>query len=288
MSVNGNFSSLPPVPSSLKETWAKVSADGKVDKKEFETLVKAAAPTGTDSELDNDEIKFLSAVKDKINSEQSSGEGTATKSIDLFNDNDVPDTLKEEWKTANSDGKITVKEYTDLLKKAAPNATNKELTEDEVKFLSKLKEEINSTKDGILDTNTVDSSKFKNIPDTLKKEWNNVSKDGKINKEEYNKLLDKAIPNKHDEELDNDELKFFKELKGEFDKNEKGISKSKAVPKSLEKEWKEANKDEKITPQEYNNLVNKAAPSNTNKEFSPAEVNFLSDLKKKLEKEATN
>lgn len=54
------------------------------------------------------------------------------------------------------------------------------------------------------------------------------------------------------------------------------------VPKSLQSTWNEVSKDNKITRQEYQKLVNAAAPDKKNEQFDKEEVAFLTKLKNEI------
>jgi len=54
------------IPNSLQDAWKKIEKDGNVTADEFKDLVKVAAPTGQDAEIDADELKFLTGLKSEL------------------------------------------------------------------------------------------------------------------------------------------------------------------------------------------------------------------------------
>ncbi len=58
-------------PETIKETWKKVSADGKITKADYRELIKAIAPNGKDEEVDESEFKFLTAIKEQLSGKES-------------------------------------------------------------------------------------------------------------------------------------------------------------------------------------------------------------------------
>lgn len=218
----------------------------------------------------------------------------------------VPESLKETWNKASSDGKITKKEYSELVKTAAPMGENKEFDSQELEFLSSLKEKFGNSdsipvnKKGTADTNIkfIDSE----IPNSVKKEYKEAIKDSKVSEKEYSKILKAAAPNSLDSELCDKEVKFLSKLKNKIEnsesksdykseilnkekkqsKNEDSINKKYDVPSSLKESYKEALIDGKISKDEFHKLLNQAAPNKKNDELSEDEINFLANLKEKI------
>jgi hypothetical protein len=58
------------------------------------------------------------------------------------------------------------------------------------------------------------------IPKSLKATWDVVSKDNKIDKEDYQKLLDTAAPTGKNGEFEDDEIAFLASLKGDLEKSD--------------------------------------------------------------------
>jgi hypothetical protein len=54
------------IPKSLKTTWDKVSKDKSISVADYDALINAAAPNGNDSELKEDEVDFLTSLKNQL------------------------------------------------------------------------------------------------------------------------------------------------------------------------------------------------------------------------------
>lgn len=148
------------VPSTLKSTWNKVTADGKLTRADYEQLVKAASPNKKNSEFDNSELEFLKAVKDMFDTNKADvlevvkpqAETTKTPpKTETGKTNKVsassfapPQSLKATWSKVVADGKITNADYEQLMKAAAPNKKNNEFENDEIEFLGSLKEKLSA------------------------------------------------------------------------------------------------------------------------------------------------
>jgi hypothetical protein len=133
------------IPDSIKETWNKVSADGKITKADYNEIIKAAAPNGKDEELEPSEVEFLKSLKEKftdsvevvdvevIKPQENKPEvKTETSGVK------IPSTLESIWKQISQDKEITVDDLDALIKAAKPNGKDDELDADEIKFISDL------------------------------------------------------------------------------------------------------------------------------------------------------
>ena len=137
------------IPKSLDSAWKNVSQDKTITKKDYELLVKAAAPKGENSEFDNSEIEFLGNLKSELEKSGGSKGSIPTsglsftkaippKVVSEADIKDVPDTLKESWNKAIEDGNINQDEYKFLLEVASPNWNDEELDPKEKQFLGNL------------------------------------------------------------------------------------------------------------------------------------------------------
>ena len=60
----------------------------------------------------------------------------------------VPETLKEKWNEVKKDGVISNNDYNQLIKAAAPNNKDEELSVSELNFLVKLKSSLETSSNG--------------------------------------------------------------------------------------------------------------------------------------------
>lgn len=137
------------IPKSLESVWKEVSKDGSISQNDYKKLLTAAAPNQKDQEFDKSETKFLATLKSHLESSSVASKGSVPISEIKFDDkpisitvkdiSEVPESLKEAWNKAVSDGKITVSEYEDIKKVAAPNGVDSDLDPKEEEFLSNLR-----------------------------------------------------------------------------------------------------------------------------------------------------
>ncbi|RYY00626.1 hypothetical protein EON78_00625, partial [bacterium] len=148
------------IPKSLNSVWKNVSQDKVITKQDYELLVKAAAPTGKDEEVDKSEIDFLTKLKSDLEKTGSSKgsipieglnftEPTPSKVIKESDIGDVPDSLKQSWSKAIEDGNIDQDEYKFLLSVAAPNWSDEELDPKEKAFLGNLQALLKDSGNGV-------------------------------------------------------------------------------------------------------------------------------------------
>ncbi len=279
------------IPKSIESAWKEVSKDGFISRSDYQKLVQAAAPNLKNEEFDEAELNFLKKLQSGIEHSPKQ-EGVSTAQFSLFDDepevnkagNDgIPPTLKQVWKEVSRDGKITSDDFAKLSAAAAPNKLNKEFDEDEIKFLSSLKNLLDQN-GGVINivpgSETKENFKGLEVPDTLKDAWNKVSKDQKITANDYNSLVHAAAPNGDDTELDDKEMNFLKALRAEMDKSPNMVinlnpSQEKVselglpekvidvkdlidVPPSLKQAWNEVSKDGSISSSDYQKLLKTA------------------------------
>ncbi len=242
-------SSADGVPASLKTAWNKITATGKIDAKDYETLIKAAAPTGKDSEISKEELAFLQQVKTTL--EQNGGSvkiqkpeanpttvtapaakptQTTAPATNTAPDDGVPTTLKATWKKVTADGKLTKEGYQQLVTAAAPHKKNSEFDNQELQFLGTIRDLFDKNKTEVLELNAPQAQKPKatpkpvsqsapsndgnvQVPSTLKAAWSKIIAKGKVTTDDYKTLIDAAAPHKMNSEFDNNELKFLDALK---------------------------------------------------------------------------
>lgn len=251
------------VPSTLRSSWNKVTADGKLTRQDFNALMSAASPNKKNSEFDNEELEFLATIKDMFD----------TNKVDVL-------------EVQKPQGSSTTTQQTTNKPTSKPSANQKTET---------------TSDDG--------------VPSTLKAAWNKVTADGKLNKADFDALMKAAAPNKKNSEFDNSELEFLATIKDMFDKNKVDVldvqkptssaskpaqkpqsttttqqpkpvtvsSKSFSPPESLKSAWLKSISDGKFTSSDFEALMKAAAPNKQNVEFENDEIEFLADLKKKLE-----
>ncbi|MFN8576638.1 MAG: hypothetical protein U0354_07260 [Candidatus Sericytochromatia bacterium] len=141
------------VPKDLKATWDVVAADGKIDKNDYARLLKAASPNGKDEELDQEEVKFLTDLKQKVDNEQGiysfvdDAEDTTEDIPDkvvapLVELGEPPDSLKPQIEVLLQKGFIDNDDFNELVSLAAPNGKDEEFDSQEQEYLFKLKEKV--------------------------------------------------------------------------------------------------------------------------------------------------
>ncbi|MBC7474946.1 MAG: hypothetical protein H7263_11690, partial [Candidatus Sericytochromatia bacterium] len=81
------------VPSSLQDTWSKVTKDKSVSADDYKELLKAAAPNGKDEELDDDEAKFLSTLNSELKKNGIATKGTVPVDAINFGEKQVAQTV---------------------------------------------------------------------------------------------------------------------------------------------------------------------------------------------------
>ena len=127
---------LPEVPETLKGNWDRYAKDGKVDVKDYEKLLNAAAPNKENEEFDEKEIQFLSKLKDALADNNGSID---VKNIEFHKSGPkVPDTLEKAWKEITKDGTISKDDFNTLLEAASPNRKDDELDVAEINFLKNI------------------------------------------------------------------------------------------------------------------------------------------------------
>ncbi|GIW21604.1 MAG: hypothetical protein KatS3mg068_0611 [Candidatus Sericytochromatia bacterium] len=134
------------VPSSMIETWNQVSTDGVIDEADLEKLKQAAAPTGKNSEFDNDEVNFLANLVEKAENGQVrlNNPNTTKKNNSSISSpfGEVPFSLQSVWNQIVSKGQVSLQDLDNLITAATPNEKPEEIDEKERTFLLKIKEAI--------------------------------------------------------------------------------------------------------------------------------------------------
>ncbi len=134
------------------------------------------------------------------------------------------------------------------------------------------------------------------VPATLKATWKQVTKDGNLTIDDFEKLNIAAAPHKQNKEYDDKEVKFLTNMRAQLEKNggiisfvdeteakEQNTSANDGIPSTLKATWNQIAKDGKITIEDFERLNNAAAPTKQNKEYDDEEVQFLASLKQQLE-----
>jgi hypothetical protein len=207
------------IPASLKSTWSKVTQDGDLTGEDYAELLKAAAPTGKNSEFDDKELEFLAPLKDQlaqnngvitINRKNVKPGTTADSGIGA-----VPDTLKETWDRVTKDGNLTRDGFEEVIKAAAPNDKMEELDEAENKFLSVVKAKFDSSGTDSIPVNGSQppSADAGTVPPDLKATWDKIQAKGVLTNSDFNKLVSAAAPNGNDSDLDEQEIAFLGNLR---------------------------------------------------------------------------
>lgn len=145
---------------------------------------------------------------------------------------EIPKSLQSVWNDVTKDGEIDAADFEKLKDAAAPNKTDAEFDETEVKFLRSLHSDLQKSGgvkgkipvDGVNFTPTeppkpvVTESKsitvdLKEVPTSLKDVWTKVTSDQELNRYDYEMLISAASPNYDDAEIDADELKFLENVR---------------------------------------------------------------------------
>ncbi len=270
--------------------------------------------------LGND--REIRTMKSSLGAKETADRSSQVQTQNTQSESDgIPDSIKSTWKQVTADGKLTKSDYQKLIDVASPNKKNQEFDNSELEFLAGIKDkfaelntdELEVEKPKVETSATKESSGSieDSIPSTLKSTWKQVTSDGKLTKADYQKLIDAASPNKKNEEFEDSELEFLATIKDLFAKNgvdelevakpqaeNKPVSKPTTAntyvtskhqtfklnpPESLKKAWETLSSDGKITSDDYAKLITAAAPTKKNSEFENDEVEFLADLKEKLQ-----
>lgn len=253
------------IPKSLQSVWTEAIKDNKVTKEEYSKLLSAASPNKKNEEFDNEEIEFLSTVKQEIDKKG-------------FNVGNIPDQFKSQSPTKPS---------------KTPNAEPISFVESEDSPAAST----NSTEA----TEKPEKDSLPSVPDSIKQKWNELSKDGEIDKKDYQQLLTAAAPNSSSKELTKSEYTFLKALRGKIEEGS-GVYKTSTpesielkteksdkfnpgkVPDTLKETWKKVSADGKISKDDYNQLINATAPTGKDDEIDENEAGFLMKLKEQLMK----
>lgn len=131
------------------------------------------------------------------------------------------------------------------------------------------------------------------VPDTLRKVWESTIADGVFDADDLEKLLQTAAPNLKDEEFSQEELDFIKtvrsallenggELHFKTANNEEAKPKN-DIPKSLQAVWDKVIADGKLTTDDFEEILQAAAPNKINSEFDDEELDFIARVRASLE-----
>ncbi len=93
------------VPPTLQKVWNEVKADGYISAKDYNKLVFAAAPNGDDKELEQDEFKFLLALKKEVEN-SNDPKGVLISQITFLNPDNKKPVNKEDIPTPPPDSDI--------------------------------------------------------------------------------------------------------------------------------------------------------------------------------------
>lgn len=291
------------IPKSLQSTWNEVSKDNKITKQEYEKLLNAAAPNKKNDEFDNEEVEFLSKVKDSVDAKG-------------FVAGNVPDEFKSE--TAVPAGKTpasTSKEQSFEFIGNVGNASDAWSKKHPGKPFPK-SQMYYITKDG----NLVSQAK---VNETAKKDPNYFSKlnlkgasavfvpnlkasEADNYKLQNNKIVSKTQdteevkdPSKPVSFVEDEEQKTPETDKKESTEKTKDGSETStenktdkdktndanklpAVPETLKAKWDEVSKDGQIDVKDYKSLLQAATPNNKSSELTRDEVKFLMAVKKNV------
>ncbi|RYX97535.1 hypothetical protein EON78_05405 [bacterium] len=251
------------IPKSLQSTWTEAIKDNKVTKEEYSKLLSAASPNKKNEEFDNEEIEFLSTVKQEIDKKG-------------FNVGNVPDQFKSNSPTKPS---------------KTPNA-------EPISFVDNQDHPV-APSESTESTIKPEKDSLPSVPDSIKQKWNELSKDGEIDKNDYQQLLSAAAPNSSSKELSKSEYTFLKALRGKIEEGN-GVFKTSSpetiepkteksdkfnpgkVPDTLKETWKKVSADGKISKDDYNQLLNATAPTGKDEEIDEKEAGFLMKIKEQL------
>jgi len=304
-----NVKSLQIAKAELEQEFKKLPESQRNDKqfKQVNSEAIQAVETAL-KELNKNIVQVPQKITPK-NSEQPKKENTS-------NNDGVPETLRESWNSAISDGVLDVEDLEKLLFAAAPNKKNEEFSEQEHSFIKEVRDVIQQN-GGSVEVKKPDSGKVKvnestnsfvapAIPETVKSVWSKVTADGIINQADFEELLLAASPNKKNNEFDDQELELIASIRDALEKNNGEISLAKSaeknnntstnsnpvsselgiVPKSMENEWNKIKNKGKVEKTDFESLLKAASPNQKDEELDDAEFNFLDKLKAKLDNSA--
>lgn len=226
---SGESASSDGVPETLRSTWDEITKKGKVTIDDYSKLLNAASPNKRNDEFDDGELGFLNTLNKALseNNGEIKLEGSENKAEEKSNSG-IPKTLEKTWNEVTANGKLNLEGYEKLLKAASPSEKDEEFSEDEIAFLKDINAKLKENNGEIILNQTAKVDKPKEepsktpsdgIPDSLRSVWNDVTKDGKITIQDYEKILKAASPNKKDEEFSQDEINLLKKLKQALDAN---------------------------------------------------------------------
>lgn len=152
------------VPTSMVETWKKVSADGVVSEDELQELKNAGIKD--DGKADTEEFNFLKTLVD--NSQDgflSLNQNKSTSSSTPFGQ--VPTTLQAVWNKVSADGEISGQDLDELILAAAPNEDASKIDDQEREFLLNIKTALENNNGNSVSTAGISSSSSSSGPTLL-------------------------------------------------------------------------------------------------------------------------
>lgn len=254
------------VPDTLKETWQKVSADGKITRDDYKQLIKAAAPTNSGKELDDNEAKFLAGIKERI---------ANNESIDIETGSSAA-VQSSESKVDIAQAKTLINKYSSAFIPNPANATKRPQTEklisDDIAKLSSSDLQSLKTQLAAIPDNNLDGGGHDGAKATLLAKVNIEL--GKRNSE---KPTAQGLINKH-----SDAFQEVKKREGDSTAptTQQQTTTEVNVPSTLKKVWGEVAKNGVVSVDDLNALIKEAKANG--EELDVAEKKFLDDLTSKI------
>lgn len=226
------------IPSSLKDEWEKVSSDGKINHDDYNSLIKAAAPNIDDSELTDDELTFLTSLKNQFTDgvtelllDKSTSTAPSTTQNSEVTVQDIPATPQQPKQevTSSVDAKPTQSDISNTNKVNSPTTSNisegttvqnATMTEEEVKDDKPQNAETTVQNSSDTKTNPMPSSSqvtsgladIGKIPESVKVLWDDLSKDKEITPDDLEKIIKATKPTGKNSDIDSEEVTFITNL----------------------------------------------------------------------------
>lgn len=298
------------VPESLKAAWKGISSDSKITKDEYSSLLKfAAAPENKalgqveQDFLKNIQVLILSSKDVEINIVDDKVAETTEKIAVVNSSQEVTPKKALKKEAANSDDTNldNLNEIKDLLTKIGDDpdlAPLKGIVDKRIDNSNKLKDFSNKVTEfsaSIKDNN--DSQKLQNTKVDLQKAYSNLGELKDLDQPkalfqnviaqvdaQLSKIADKPVTVQKPVKVDTAQPKKTI-TKTETKSNLPFVESSIKVPDALKSDWKNISADNKITADEFNNMLGnmkETVSSRPDKSLLPDEEAFLKDLSKKI------
>lgn len=294
------------IPESLKAAWKGISSDNKITKDEYSSLLKfAAAPEN--KALDQVEQDFLKNIQVLILSskdvEINIVDGKVAENTEKLAVSEPiqPSVTKKDSNTLEDPTIDNLNEIKALLAKIGDDpdlAPLKGIVDKRIDNSNKLKDfsnKINEASASVKDNN--DSQKLQSTKSDLQKAYSNLGELKDLDQPkalfqnviaqvdaQLSKIADKPVTIQKPVKVDKAQSKKTI-TKTETKSNIPFVESSTKVPDALKSDWKNISADNKITGDEFNNMLGnmkETVSSRPDKALLPDEEAFLKDLSKKI------